>query len=75
VPYHVIVALPDGRVACADYRAPIAKVMHRIHHAMTASRPGAAADYAAVAAWLDAHPEESARCRAGLAPGGDCGHD
>jgi hypothetical protein len=77
MPYHVIVALGDGRTACADHRDPIAQQMHRIHRAMTESRPGPADAYAAVAEWLDdpVNAARSERCRAGLKPGGDCGHD
>jgi hypothetical protein len=42
---------------------------------MTESRPGAAADYAQIAAWLDENEQMSDICRAGLLPGGSCAHD
>lgn len=73
--YHVIIALPDGRTACADHREPVAPAMHRVNRALSEGRAGNPADYEAIGRWLDDHAEESERCRAGLLPGGECGHD
>jgi len=60
----VIVALPDGRAAMADYRHPIVHVMRRVNkRLMTMPRADAQAasadDYAVLGRWLDAHPEEA----------------
>lgn len=74
--YHVIIALPDGRSACADYREPVAKPMHKVNRLLSEGKPGTPGDYALIAAWLDDHAADSDRCKAGLVPGGaDCGHD
>lgn len=76
MPYHVVIRLPDGRFACADYRDPVARHMHKINGALSQGKPGRPALYDAVAAWLDAHREQSAACYAGLSPAGlPCGHD
>lgn len=76
MPWHISIALADGRAATADYREPIAEAMHRINRMLSEGRPGRPADYQAVAAWLDGHEQQSAACRAGLAPAGAyCGHD
>jgi hypothetical protein len=76
VPYHVVIRLPGGRVACADYRDPVARPMHKINDAIARGRPPAPALYAEVAAWLDGHAAQSAACHAGLSPRGrPCGHD
>ena len=75
MPYHVIVMLPDGRVACADWEEPVTKAMHSVNRALSSGRPGSPEDYAAIGAWLDSHEEESAKCRAGIARDGPfCGH-
>ena len=76
MPWHVFTDLPDGRVACADYREPVAQPMHKIHKATSQGKPADPALYAAVAVWLDGHREQSAVCQAGCAPTGlPCGHD
>ena len=76
MPYHVVVRLPDGRLACADYREPAAAPMHKINAALSEGRSADPALYGAVAAWLDGHREQSAVCHAGLSPAGlPCGHD
>ena len=76
MPYHVIIRLPDGRFACADYREPVARPMHKINRALSEFRPADPALYGTVAAWLDAHQEQSAACHAGLSAAGlPCGHD
>jgi hypothetical protein len=74
--YHVVIRLPDDRIACADYRDQAARPMHKINAAISEHRPPAAGLYAAVAAWLDGHADQSAACHAGLSPAGPpCGHD
>jgi hypothetical protein len=77
MPHHATVLLPDGRVACADYRDPIYTAMSRIHARFTQGKPGRPADYQQIARWLDdpANADRSQQCRDGLKPGGDCGHD
>ena len=76
MPYHVIIRLADGRFACADYRDPVARPMHKINEALGQGKPPAPALYDTVAAWLDTHREQSAVCYAGLSPAGlPCGHD
>lgn len=74
--HHVRVRLPDGRLACADYRErAVVAEMRRVNAALAvgAAPPGEA--YQAVAGWLDRHREQSAACEAGLAlPGLPCGH-
>jgi len=75
MPWHVVISLPDGRTAVADYRDPIAKTMHKICAALSEGKPAGPALYTTVAQWLDTHTGGSARCEQGLAPGGDCGHD
>jgi hypothetical protein len=79
LPHHVVIRLPDGRVACADYRDPVVAPMRRVNEALSrGERPPlrCGAEYAAVAAWLDAHAAQSAVCHAGLSPAGlPCGHD
>jgi hypothetical protein len=80
VTLHVVIALPDGRTACADYREPIAGVMRRVNEAIMRGSPGTLAgdpaDYALITRWLDANTARSELCRAHLRPGGPaCGHD
>ena len=78
MPWHVSILLPDGRVACADYREPAAvlRPMRKINQALAEGRTPDPALYEAVAGWLDGHREQSAACRAGLSPVGlPCGHD
>jgi len=78
VSHHVLVQLPDGRMACADYRDPVVTYMRRINSWISEGRsPQARPDWAyrSVAQWLNLNEEQSARCRAYLSPGGpDCGH-
>lgn len=77
MPHHVSVRLPDGQVACADYREmPAAGLMRRINAALARGRAPDPALYEAVAKWLAGHREQSAACHAGLSPAGlPCGHD
>jgi hypothetical protein len=77
MPLHAIVPLHDGRVAVADYRDPIYAAMSRIHQKLSEGKPGHPADYQQIARWLDdpANADRSQRCRDGLKPGADCGHD
>jgi hypothetical protein len=79
MPLHVVIRLPDGRVACADYREPVAArrgPMQKIHDALSQGKPPNPALYEAVAGWLAGHREQSAACHAGLSPAGlPCGHD
>ena len=76
MPWHVVIRLPDGRTACADYREPIARPMHKVNAALAESRAPAPELFEQVAAWLDSHREQSAICHAGLSPAGlPCGHD
>jgi hypothetical protein len=77
MPHHVEVRLPDGAVACADYRDQGAvRPMREINAALARGRSPDPALYEAVAAWLAGHREQSAACRAGLYPAGlPCGHD
>jgi hypothetical protein len=75
--HHVVIRLPDGRVACADYRDPsVVPPMRKINEALARGRAPDPALYEAVAGWLAAHREQSAVCHAGLSPAGlPCGHD
>jgi hypothetical protein len=76
MPWHIVIRLPDDRIACADYREPVAKPMHKINAALSQGKRAAPALYDAVGTWLDQHPEQSAVCHAGLSPRGlPCGHD
>jgi hypothetical protein len=76
MPWHVVIRLPDSRIACADYREPVAKPMHKINEALSRGKPAAPALYETVGCWLDGHREQSAVCYAGLSPRGlPCGHD
>ena len=77
MPHHVVIRLPDGAVACADYRETAAvRPMRKINEALSRGRPPGPALYEAVAAWLAGHREQSACCHAGLSPAGlPCGHD
>ena len=79
MPLHTIIRLPDGAIACADYRDPIAArrgPMTKINEALSRSTPPDPALYEPVAEWLAAHREQSAICHAGLSPAGlPCGHD
>jgi hypothetical protein len=76
MPWHVVIRLPDDRVACADYRDPVAAVMHKVNAALGEFRPPSPELYDQVAEWLDTHAEQSAVCHAGLSPRGlPCGHD
>lgn len=83
MPLHRVVRLPDGRDAWIDSSEPIASnplrgrkgAATRCLMAVADYRKPDPADLAQVAAWLDGHEEQSARCRAasGLnAP--DCAH-
>jgi len=75
VSYHIGERLPDGREVLVDHRVePAATIMHRIHKAKLNGKAPADADYEALGAWLDQHPDEacthatiSAGCH-GLAP-------
>jgi hypothetical protein len=76
VPYHVVIRLPGDRIACADYRDPVAQAMHKVNRALSECRPPDPAHYETVAAWLDSHAEQSATCYGGLGRGAlPCGHD
>jgi hypothetical protein len=79
MPWHVVIRLPDGAVACADYREPAAArggPMRKVNEALAQGRAPDPALYEAVAVWLAAHREQSAACHAGLSPAGlPCGHD
>ena len=57
--HHVMVRLPDGRIACADYRQPIVVVMRKINRQRSQCRPVGSALLDEVAAWLDEHPEQA----------------
>lgn len=63
MPLHVVVKLPDGRFAYADYREPVVPAMQRYLKATaidhTAPRPG---DMAAISAWFEANAAQSAAC-------------
>ena len=73
--HHVVIHLPDDRIACADYRDPAVPVMRKINRALAEYRPVEPGLYQRVAAWLDGHREQSAVCHAGLSPVGlPCGH-
>lgn len=73
--HHVVIHLPDDRVACADYREPIVTVMRKINAALADFRSPDPAHFATVAAWLDQHREQSALCQDSLSPGRlGCGH-
>lgn len=75
MPSHVIVLLPDGRVACADWEEPVTREMHRVNRALSEGHPGPADAYQVIGEWLDGHEEESAKCRAGITRNGPfCGH-
>ena len=77
MPHHVVTRLPDGRLACADYREPVVPRMRVVNAALAAG--GVVLDpalYDPIAAWLDGHREQSAVCHAGLSPRAlPCGHD
>ena len=76
MPLHVVIRLPDDRIACADYREPVVKAMRKINSALGQGREPDWADYITVAEWLDEYAEQSAVCHAGLSPSGlPCGHD
>jgi len=76
VPLHVVIRLPDGRVACADYREPIVGPMRKINKALSEGKQPDGALFEPVSAWLDGHVEQSAVCHAGLSPAAlPCGHD
>jgi len=73
VPHHVVVRLPDGRRAVADWREGIVATMRDIHAQVAdAANPD---DIQAVTDWLDAHARQSQRCDDALATGASCGHD
>ncbi len=77
--HHVVVHLPGGGVACADWREPAAArggPMRAIHVALSRGAAPDPALYEAVGRWLAGHREQSAACHAGLSPAGlPCGHD
>ena len=77
MPWHVVIRLPDGRVACADYRDPsVVRPMRKVNEALAHGRAPDPGLYEAVAGWLAGHREQSAVCHAGLSPAGlPCGHD
>lgn len=76
MPHHVVIHLPDDRIACADYREPVVRAMRKINEALSRGRMPDAVLYEPVAAWLDGHREQSAVCHAGLSPAAlPCGHD
>jgi len=76
MPHHVMIHLPDGRVACADCRDPIVRQMRKINDALLNGRMPALPLYEPVTAWLDQHREQSAVCHAALTPSAlPCGHD
>jgi hypothetical protein len=63
---HVVVRLPDGRDACADYRQPIVWIMRRVlvrinvpptNPDRQTGGPDDLADKALIAEWLDCCPE------------------
>ena len=60
MPHHVMVALPGDRLACADYREPVVKIMRRINRATAEGDPPAQRDLDEVSAWLDDHAVASA---------------
>jgi hypothetical protein len=72
MPHHVLVRLPDGRDACADYRQPVVTVMRRILAACSAGQLGDNADYALVAEWLDYCPGQA--CLPSCTDGPDAPH-
>lgn len=86
MPMHLVVRLPDGRDAWIDHSEPIAfydpyhprraGAATRCLAAVADHKPEDPADLAEVAAWLDAHAEQSERCRAHhrLRDPTDCGH-
>jgi len=80
MPLHLVVRLPDGRDAWIDWREPIAAwrkgAASRCLTAIGDGKQALPADLAEVAAWLDAHEEQSQRCRAAhrLKDPEDCGH-
>jgi hypothetical protein len=60
--HHVVVRVPDGREAVADYRLPIVKVMRRINRRIgTDAKNGPAdlRDKQRVTEWLDTSPEQA----------------
>lgn len=62
------VRLPDGRDVMADYRHPVVGVMRqvlgrRMMMGLNAAEEASAADYAVIARWLDAHPDEACSAR------------
>jgi hypothetical protein len=65
VPWHVRAKLPDGRIVCADFRDPAAKLIRRLHRDTPSS-----SDIADATTWLDNHADESEACAAGT-----CQHD
>lgn len=71
VSHHVIVRLPDGRLAVADYREPVVRAMREINRWAMGGRKGPMPPdaAAAVAAWLDKHGDEVKQCA-----GGKCAH-
>jgi hypothetical protein len=85
VPVHLVIHLPDGRQAWIDSREPIALFgatgrtrgpAQRIMAALADHREPDPDDMAAVAAWLDAHGEQSELCRSAnpVLNGRNCGH-
>jgi len=76
MPWHVVIRLPDGRVACADYREPVAAPMHKVNRALSQGTQPDPALFEPVGVWLDGHLKQSAACYAGLSPAAlPCGHD
>lgn len=63
MPLHVVVKLPDGRFAYADYREPVVPAMQRYLKATAIERTvPKPKDVAAIGAWLDRHVAQSAAC-------------
>jgi hypothetical protein len=85
MPHHLVIRLPDGRDAWISYRDRIAAnpargrkgAAIRCLLAVAEGKPADPADLAEVAAWLDAHAQQSWLCRASHRPAdaADCGHD
>jgi hypothetical protein len=76
--HHVMVGLPDGRAAIADYRQPVTHIMRLVNNWL--ERRGRQEDpgpkvteaYAMLGRWLDAHPEEG--CTPQQVRDGTCTH-
>jgi hypothetical protein len=69
-----VIRLPDGRIACADYREPVVKAMRKANDALSTGKLAAPETYATVAKWLDANGAQSALCHAAIGRAAECGH-